>query len=306
MKANNWTLENIPDLSSKTIIVTGGNSGLGFESAKAFASKGAEVIIACRSKEKGEEAKDEIIKHTPYAKLKVMELDLMDNESVRMFASKFRSSHTQLNVLLNNAGIMMSPYQLTTDGFEHQMSTNYLGHFVLTALLMEILAKTPESRVVNVSSLAHKRGKMDFNNLLYQNIDGYSPFNAYARSKLSNLLFTYELQRYFELKAIDSIAMAAHPGVSQTELGRNIDKKLFFRILGPLLKVLVPSAEKGSLPQIRASTDPNVKGGEYYGPGGFMEMSGYPVLVKSNNNAHIEENAKKLWEENEKLTGIRY
>ena len=302
----NWTTEFIPDLNGKVIIVTGGNSGLGFESVKTFAGKGAEVILASRSKENGEKAKTEILEKVPDGKIEVAQLDLADLESVRRFVKNFQQKHSQLDVLLNNAGIMTTPYFTTKDGFEGQVGTNHLGHFALTGLLLPVLKKTPKSRVVNVSSMAHKQGKMDFNNLLFENGKGYSPMKSYGRSKLANLLFTYELQRFFESNNIDSISVAAHPGVSQTNLARHLEEKLFFKILYPVFKFMTQDAAAGALPQIRASVDPHVKGGEYYGPSGFNEMKGQPVKVQSNSTSHNAEDALKLWEVSEELTGVKF
>jgi NAD(P)-dependent dehydrogenase (short-subunit alcohol dehydrogenase family) len=301
-----WTTKEIPDLSGKVIIITGGNSGLGFWSVKAFAEKGAEVILASRSKENGEKAKAEVLKEVSEGKIEVAELDLADLGSVRMFAKNFQEKHTRLDVLLNNAGIMTTPYFKTKDGFEGQVGTNHLGHFALTGLLLPVLEKTPKSRVVNVSSMAHKQGKMDFSNLLFENGKGYSPMKAYGRSKLANLLFTYELQRFFEANDIDSISVAAHPGVSQTNLARHLEDKLFFKIFFPVFKFMTQSAEKGALPQIRASVAPHVMGAEYYGPSGFNEMKGHPVKVESNSASHNKEDAWKLWEVSEKLTGVKF
>lgn len=302
----NWTTEFIPDLSGKVIIVTGGNSGLGYWSVKAFAENGAEVILASRSKENGEKAKAEILNEVPKGNIKVAELDLTDLKSVRRFAENFQQNYSRLDVLLNNAGIMTTPYFTTKDGFEGQVGTNHLGHFALTGLLLPVIQKTPGSRVVNVSSMAHKQGKMDFSNLLFENGKGYSPMKAYGRSKLANLLFTYELQRFFEANNINSISVAAHPGVSQTNLARHLEDKLLFKILYPLFKVMTQDAEKGALPQIRASVDPHVKAGEYYGPSGFNEMKGQPVKVQSNSASHNAEDARKLWEVSEELTGVKF
>jgi NAD(P)-dependent dehydrogenase (short-subunit alcohol dehydrogenase family) len=302
----NWTTNNIPDLTGKVLIVTGGNSGLGFESVKAFTEKGAEVILASRSVEKGEKAKAEILQQYPEAKIKVAELDLADLDSVRRFAKNFQQNHNRLDVLLNNAGIMTTPYFTTKDGFEGQVGTNHLGHFALTGLLLPVLKKTPQSRVVNVSSMAHKQGKMDFSNLLFENGKGYSPMKAYGRSKLANLLFTYELQRFFEANNIDSISVAAHPGVSQTNLSRYLDEKWYFRMIHPLFNAIIQESKMGALPEIRAAVDPEVKGGEYYGPSGFNEMKGSPVKVQSNDRSHNVEDAKKLWEVSEKLTGVKF
>ncbi|MBW6533752.1 MAG: SDR family NAD(P)-dependent oxidoreductase [Mariniphaga sp.] len=302
----NWTTNNIPDLKGKVIIVTGGNSGLGYWSVKAFAEKGAEVVLASRSKENGEKAKTEILSEVPKGNIIVAELDLADLESVRRFAKNFQQKHSQLDVLLNNAGIMTTPYFKTKDGFEGQIGTNHLGHFALTGLLLPVIEKTSGSRVVNVSSMAHKQGKMDFDNFLFENGKGYSPMKSYGRSKLANLLFTYELQRFFESNKIESIAVAAHPGVSQTNLSRHLEDKLLFKILYPVFKIMTQDAEMGALPQIRASVDPHVKGGEYYGPSGFMELKGYPVKVQSNGLSHDVEDAKMLWEVSKELTGVKY
>lgn len=301
-----WTLDNAPDLSRKIMIVTGGNSGLGYESVKAFAMKGAQVILASRTMEKGEQAKAEIVAEVPEATINVMELDLADLESVRSFATTFSKQYNKLDVLLNNAGIMMSPYFKTKDGFEAQFGTNHLGHFALTGLLLDLLLKTPGARVVNVSSGAHKNGNMDFNNLQFENGAGYSSMKAYGRSKLANLLFTYELQRKLEAAGKDLISTAAHPGIAMTNLGRYLEKKWFVRLLLPLFKGLTQDQAMGALPQIRAAIDPNVKGGEYYGPDGKNERKGYPVIVPSNAASHDLDDAAKLWQESERLTGVAY
>ncbi|GAB1453963.1 oxidoreductase [Draconibacterium sp.] len=304
MKTENWTTGNIPDLTGKVIIVTGGNSGLGYESVKAFAEKGAEVILTSRSIEKGEAAKAKIGKVK--GKIEVMELDLMDFASIKGFAENFKKKYNRLDVLLNNAGIMTTPYFLTKDGLEAQNGTNHFGHFALTGQLFDLIKNTPKSRIVNVSSMAHKQGKMDFDNLLFENGKGYSPMKSYGRSKLMNLLFTYELQRKIKAAGIDSIAVAAHPGVSNTNLFQYLDKNFIFRLIKPLMSPFIQEQEMGALPEIRAAADPNVKGGEYYGPNGFNEMKGFPALVQSNKASHQLENAKKLWEVSEKLTGIKF
>ncbi len=302
----NWTIENIPNLTGKTVIVTGGNSGLGYESVKAFAGKGAEVILASRSTEKGEEAKKAILRDVPEGNIKVMQLDLGDLESVRTFASAFKQNHQKLDVLLNNAGIMMTPYFTTKDGFEGQLGTNHLGHFALTGLLMDNVLQTKGARIVNVSSGAHKNGTMDFSNLQYENGRDYKPMKAYGRSKLSNLLFTYELQRKLEAADKDAIAVAAHPGVAMTNLARHMEGRFLFKLLIPLFKRMAQDPAMGALPQVRASVDPSVKGGEYYGPDGKREYKGYPVVVPSNDASHNQVDAASLWEESEKLTGVKY
>ncbi len=304
MSNKKWTIKNIPDLKGKVIIVTGGNSGLGYESVKAFAQHGAEVILTSRSTEKGETAKSNIGKVK--GNITVLQLDLMDFASINSFTESFKKKYNRIDVLLNNAGIMTTPYFLTKDGLEAQCGTNHFGHFALTGQLFDVIKNTPDSRVVNVSSMAHKQGKMDFDNLLFENGKGYSPIKSYGRSKLMNLLFTYELQRKFEASGINSIAVAAHPGVSNTNLARYLEDKLIFKILKPLMSPFFQEAEKGALPEIRAAVDPTVKGGEYYGPNGFYEMKGYPVLVKSNAASHNLEDANKLWEISEKITGVKF
>lgn len=302
MRDLNWTAQNIPDLSGKLIIVTGGNSGLGYESVKAFAEKGAEVVLASRSVEKGELAKKEIGKTD--GKIVVMELDLASFESIKSFVSKFKKQYTKLDVLLNNAGIMTTPYFLTKDGLEAQNGINHFGHFLLTGLLFDLIQKTPASRIVNVSSSAHKQGKMDFDDPLFEGGKNYGTMKSYGRSKLSNLLFTYELQRKIEKHGIDTISVATHPGVAQTNLAAHLEGKLWFKLLMPLFKWISQSQAQGALPQIRAAVDPKVKGGEYYGP--HKGMTGDPIVVESNTASHNKEDAQKLWELSEKITGIQF
>ena len=306
MEIIHWTLKDIPNLEGKTIIVTGGNSGLGYEAVKALARKNATVIMACRSVSKGELAKKQILDITSKSHIVVMELDLADLNSIRSFVVKFKQNYAQLHVLLNNAGIMMVPYGLTKDGFEKQIGTNHLGHYALTGLLLDVLKVTPKSRVVNVSSIAHKQGLMDFDNLLYDKGIGYSPMKAYSRSKLSNLLFSYELQRFFEANNIDCVSVAAHPGVSDTNLFNHAANKWIMALLKPLFKFMVQPAAMGALPELRASVDATVKGGEYYGPDGKREMNGFPILVHSTPASHDKESARRLWDISQRLTNVVY
>ncbi|HKM92570.1 MAG TPA: oxidoreductase [Prolixibacteraceae bacterium] len=301
-----WNHNDIPDLQGKTIIVTGGNSGLGYESVKAFAQSGAKVVLACRDIIKGEKAKSEIMKAKPLGEIVVMKIDLMDLKSIRAFAQQFKSDFTQLDVLMNNAGIMATPNFKTNDGFEAQLGTNHLGHFALTGLLIDLIKATPNSRVVNVSSLAHKSGVIDFDDLMFERGRKFKSMRAYGQSKLANLLFTYELQRFFESNQFESIAVAAHPGGSNTRLASHLEENWFLRKLSPVLRGIMQSAAKGALPQLRASVDAGAKGGEYYGPGGFGEVFGYPVLVKSTPASHHLGDAKKLWKVSEKLTGVSF
>jgi NAD(P)-dependent dehydrogenase (short-subunit alcohol dehydrogenase family) len=301
-----WTAADIPDLSGKVIIVTGANSGIGYEAAKGFARKGAQTILACRSMDRARKALRQIQPEIPRASAGIIQLDLANLASVQQFADAFKAKYQRLDALVNNAGIMMPPYSKTVDGFESQFGTNYLGHFALTGLLIDLLLKTPNSRVVNVSSNGHRLGKIDFDNLMYEKGKNYSPQRAYGRSKLANLLFTYELQRRFEAIGADSISVAAHPGSADTNLGRYIEHKWYYKLLRPLIKRLEQTAAMGALPTIRATVDPDVKGGEYFGPGGFMEQKGYPVAVESNKASHNQADARRIWEVSERLTGVRF
>ena len=293
-----WTTENIPSLAGKTAIVTGSNSGIGFEAAKALAAKNAKVIMACRNTEKGEKAAAEIRSLYPGSNIIVAELNLGHLASVRTFAGNFLQENDRLDMLINNAGIMMPPYGKTTDGFELQFGTNHLGHFALTGLLLPLLLKTGESRVVNVSSSAHKAGKINFDDLGSE--QSYAKMKAYGQSKLANLLFTYELQRRFDAAGSGSIASAAHPGWSSTNLQRHSGT------LNWLNPVFGQKASMGALPTLRAATGTDVRGGDYYGPGGFMEMKGSPYRVESNDRSHDTETARQLWEVSEKMTGVSY
>ncbi len=306
MSNENWTTDNIPNLSGKVIIVTGANSGIGFETAKELARKGAHTILACRSMEKGNDAAQHIRAEIPNARLEPMVLNLSSLKSVRAFAESFKSAHDRLNVLVNNAGIMWVPYGKTEDGFERHFGTNHLGHFALTGLLLDVLLKTSGSRVVTVSSGGHRSGNMDFDNLMYEGGVGYVRHQAYGRSKLANLLFTFELQRHFDAVHANAIATAAHPGGSDTNLGRYVEDRWWFRLLRPLTAPITQSAAKGALPTMRAATDPGAKGGDYFGPGGFMEARGYPIKVECSKTARDVNLAKRLWKVSEELTGIHY
>ena len=300
-----WSSDDIPDLSGKTIIVTGGNSGLGFEAVKSFSAKGAETILACRNEQDGEYAKKKTLEERPSAKINVMILDLADLKSIHSFVGKIEEKYPKINVLLNNAGIVC-PYKKTKDGFEMQIGTNHLGHFALTGLLLHLLKNTKGSRVVNVSSLGHKFGKLDFDNFMFEK-GGYAIMKAYETSKLSNLLFTYELQRRFEKFNIDCIAVAAHPGVAKSNLSKYVTKKPLYKVgIAISNSIMSQNTSMVALPQIRASVDPLVKGGDYFGPGGFQEWKGYPVKVKSNDASYDLNNAKELWSISEKLTKVNY
>ena len=295
---NQWTSENIPDQSGRVAIVTGANSGIGYETARALAHKGATVIMACRSVEKGQVAAHKIQDEDPQGTVAVMALDLANLSSVRDFAEGFKREFQRLDLLINNAGVMMLPdYTKTADGFEMQFGTNHLGHFALTGLLLETISRTPGARVVMVSSTAERFGRMNFDNLNAE--QSYDKQAAYGQSKLANLLFTAELQRRFEAASMDAIAVAAHPGWTTTNLQRHTR----LRLLNP---IFAQGPEMGALPSLYAATSPDVRGGDYFGPGGFMQMRGYPTKVKPTDRSKDEADAKKLWEVSEELTGITF
>jgi NAD(P)-dependent dehydrogenase (short-subunit alcohol dehydrogenase family) len=306
MGMQKWTTHSIDSLEGKVMVVTGGNSGLGYESAKVFAEKGATVVIGSRSMEKANAAMRAIEKEVPHAVVHTIQLDLMDLKSVATFVKHFTAEFDRLDVLLNNAGIMMNPYTKTKDGFESQIGTNHLGHFALTGQLLPQIVATPHSRVVNVSSNAHKWGTMDFEDFLFANGNGYTPMKAYGRSKLANLLFTYDLQRKFDTHKIDSLSVAAHPGISTTNLGRHLEDKLLYKLLLPFAPIFTQKPSLGALPQIRAALDASVKPASYYGPGGFNQMKGAPVEVQSNDASHNRKDAEVLWKLSEELTGVKF
>jgi NAD(P)-dependent dehydrogenase (short-subunit alcohol dehydrogenase family) len=294
-----WTEEDIPAQTGKTAIVTGANTGIGFETARSLAEKGARVVLAVRSVEKGEQAAEKIREKYADADLRASELDLADLASVATFAENFKEDYQKLDLLINNAGVMVPPYTKTKDGFELQFGTNHLGHFALTAHLLDILEKADNARVITVSSLAHNRGELDFEDLDWEN-RSYAAWRAYADSKLANLYFTYELNRKLENYGFETIAVAAHPGGTSTDLARHSTfMNLFASILGQ-------SAAMGALPTLRAATDENVKGGEYYGPDGFSEFYGHPVRVDSSKISKDEMLAERLWKVSEEMTGIEY
>jgi len=297
MSNEKWTTENIPNQKGKIAVVTGSSSGIGYEAARVLANKGAELIIAVRNKEKGEKAVQKIQSQNSEAKVSLMILDLADLKSVEKFAKEYNENYSKLDLLINNAGVMMPPYGKTKDGFELQFGTNHLGHFALTGHLLELLKKTSNSRVVNVASGAHNWGNLDFNDLNWENRK-YKPGRAYGDSKIANLYFTYEMNN--QLNGTDISVSAAHPGWTATELQRH---SRLFKFLNNFFAM---SIEQGTLPTLRAATDEGVQGGDYFGPDGMREMRGYPIKVESNNLSHDKEIAKKLWEVSEQLTNIKY
>lgn len=297
-----WTTAAIPDQTGRTAVITGANTGLGFETAAALAAKGANVVLTVRNLDKGKDAADRITKRHPGASVTLQEGDLASLESIRAAAAQLRSNHNSIDLLINNAGVMFTPKSTTKDGFELQFGTNHLGHFALTGLLLDRLLPTPGSRVVTVSSVGHRiRAAIHFDDLQWER--SYSRVGAYGQSKLANLLFTYELQRRLAPRGT-TIAAAAHPGGSNTELMRNMPAAL--RVATAAMAPLFQGADMGALPTLRAATDPDVLGGQYFGPDGFGQMRGYPKVVSSSDQSHDESLQRRLWEVSEKLTGVVY
>jgi len=294
--SNHWTTNDIPNQEGRLVMVTGANSGLGFETSKAMAAKGAEVIMACRNMEKGEAAEGAILGDVPDAKLRLMALDLADLESVRAFAAAFRAEYTKLDILFNNAGVMAVPKMKTAQGFEMQFGTNHLGHFALDSLLIDLLIGTPDSRVVTVSSYAHFFGRIHFDDLNRDKF--YFTWLVYSQSKLANLLFAYELQRRLAKQGGNTISVAAHPGYAATNLQHS---SALFTFLNPIMG---QSQAMGALNSLYAATHPALRGGEYIGPDGFLAQHGYPHLAHSSKRSHDKAAAHKLWEVSSELTGV--
>lgn len=294
-----WTIDNIPDQSGKIVLITGGNSGIGLEAARVMSLKNAEVILTARSTENGKKAADRIKAEYPAAKVTWMVLDLADLQAVRAFSAAFHEKYQRLDILMNNAGVMYPASRTETkDGFELQFGTNHLGHFALTALLLDILKNTPESRVVTQSSIAHTMiGNVHLQDLNWEK--SYSRTQAYSQSKLANLLFTYELDRRLKKHGWNVHALAAHPGVTNT----NLFKTSGFNALA---KLITQPVELGALPILRAATEPGLKGAEYMGPEGIAGLKGHPVPVRSTRTSHDEEMAKELWTASERLTGLKF
>jgi NAD(P)-dependent dehydrogenase (short-subunit alcohol dehydrogenase family) len=303
-----WTIDQIPDLSGKTAIVTGANSGLGFETASELARNGAQVVLACRDLAKAAVTAGVIRANHPHAAVESMRLDLADLESVRGFAEKFLAGHRNLHLLCNNAGVMALPLRRTADGFEMQFGTNHLGHFALTGLLLERLTQTPGARIVTTSSTAHKIGRMDFDDL--QSERSYSRWRAYGQSKLANLLFAYELQRRLSANAADTRSLACHPGYAATNLqaaGPRMDESSWMeRATEWANSVFAQSATMGALPTLYAATAPDAQGGDYIGPSDYFESWGHPKKVQSNARSHDAEASRQLWDISETLTGVRF
>jgi len=300
-----WIEKNVPDQSDRLAIVTGSNTGLGYDNARALAARGAKVVMAVRDTAKGEEAAARIRKLTPGAEVTVHKLDLGSLTSVRTAGAELAAAHPRIDLLINNAGVMYPPKSTTADGFELQFGTNHLGHFALTGLLLKNLLPVDNSRVVVVASIAHKiKAKIDFDDLHWEK-RSYDKVASYGQSKLANLMFAYDLQRRLTAAKAKTIAVAAHPGVAATELSRHVPGYELPGVAWLFGKVLNTS-EVGALATLRAATDPNVKGGQYWGPDGFREMRGYPELATSSEQSRDEAIQERLWKVSEELTGVTY
>jgi NAD(P)-dependent dehydrogenase (short-subunit alcohol dehydrogenase family) len=298
MQKTNWMVNNISDQTGRVVVITGSSSGIGYEAARVMANKNATVIIAVRNQQKGDSALQKIKAQNANANVLVMILDLADLSSVKKFADDFKQNYSRLHLLINNAGVMMPPYSKTADGFELQFGTNHLGHFALTAHLFDIIKNTANSRIVNVSSAAHKYGRINFDDLNWEK-RSYKGMRSYGDSKIANLYFTYELNRKIKEKD-NPMVTAAHPGWTATELQRHSG---LFEFMNSFFAMKI---EQGTLPTLRAAFDEKAQSGDYFGPDGWQEWRGYPVKVASNKLSHNEEISKKLWDISEKLTNVKF
>lgn len=302
-----WTSEDIQKLDGKKIVVTGANSGIGFEATKKFAMNGAEVIMACRDLDKAGEAREEILEEIGDADIKVSKLDLADLSSVKDFADEYRANHEELDVLCNNAGIMGIPREETDNGFEKQMGVNHLGHFALTAHLFDLVEEA-EGRIVTQSSGMHKQGDIDFDDFMME--ESYDPWKAYSNSKLANLLFAYQLDLKLRHNDMDSKSLAVHPGYANTRLQEKAGESRGSSIMKYAARtantIFAQSPEKGALPMLYAATEDDVGGGDFIGPGGLMNMRGYPEKQRSSQDSYNMEEAEKLWKISEELTGVNF
>lgn len=301
--SSSWTPEQMPDQTGRTAVVTGANSGLGLVSARELARHGAHVVMACRSMDKAERAAEQIRGQVPGASLELRELDLASLAGVRAFAEALRTDHPAIELLLNNAGIMMPPRQLTEDGFELQFGTNHLGHFALTGLLLEALQAGDAPRVVTVSSIEHRPGRIEFDDLQRER---YGPRSAYQQSKLANVLFGLELDRRLRAAGSPLLSVLAHPGYSDTNLQRTGPTGLMRGLLEVGNRLVAQSMDQGARPQLYAATAPGVLGGEFYGPTGPGELRGKVGLVRPVRAGRDEQAAARLWSISEELTGVTY
>ncbi|MBU9711200.1 oxidoreductase [Evansella tamaricis] len=290
-------------MTKKIVVITGANSGLGLETAKYFISTGNIVVMAVRDVIKGETAKQKLLQLFPKGNMDVLYLDLTKLSSVHAFVGEFKQKYNNLDLLINNAGVMIPPFTKTEDGFELQFGANHLGHFALTGLLLPLLEKSTAPRVVTLSSIAHRNGIINFDNLDGSN--GYKAMKFYSQSKLANLLFAKELDDRLKRNNFKTISLAAHPGISSTNLFK-LGKEKNPWYIKPLMNLFAQSAEKGALPTIMAATDTKLAGGEYIGPDGKGNRKGNPAIEVPNKNVYQKETMERLWEISEQLTSVRY
>lgn len=292
-----WTTADMPDQTGRVAVVTGANTGVGLATARALAKAGATVVLACRDQARADAAAAETGGEPVL-------LDLGSLASVRAGAERVIAQHQRVDLLINNAGVMMTPRGRTQDGFELQIGINHLGHFALTGLLLPAMLAVPGSRIVTVSSNAHRVGEINFDDL--NSRDRYRPVAAYAQSKLANLLFAYELQRRLAAAKALPISVAVHPGSARTELARDTARIMRWGLSSPLMSWMVQDSDQAALPSLRAATDPAVRGGDYYGPDGWNGFKGHPVRTASAPRSHDAAAARRLWEKSERLTGVAY
>ena len=299
-----WSSGSIPDLSGRDIIVTGANHGIGFEAAKALALKGAEIVLAVRNSDKGERAAEMIRRERSDAAARVMSLDLASLDSVSRFAADYSAGKGKLDLLINNAGVMLPPYSKTADGFEQQLGINHLGHFALTAHLLPLIRVTPFSRIVTVSSIAARKAKIDFDNL--DGSKGYHHMKFYRQSKLANLLFAIELNRRLADSGSTAISVAAHPGISATNILSRGSGREMGRFVRQVMMIVAQTAECGALCTLYAATNPDLRGGEFIGPAGAANWKGCPVATSDGTRLFNGDLSARLWSVSESLTGVKY
>lgn len=299
-----WTERDVPDQSGRVAVVTGSNTGLGFDTARVLAERGAHVVLAVRSVDKGEEARANILRSLPDAKVSTQRLDLGSLDSLHTASTELRTAYPRIDLLINNAAVAFPPKTTTPDGFELQFATNHLGHFALTGLLLDSMLGVDGARVVVVASLDHKLGgAIHFDDLQWER--RYSSALAYAQSKLANLMFCYAFHRRLIRAAAPLMTVTAHPGYTKSDLFRNMGKPVQ-ALMRFSDRFIGQDPAKGALPQLYAATMPDVQGGQYWGPNGFMEMAGYPTLVRSSKKSYDHEVQERLWGVSEELTGVTY
>ncbi len=297
-----WTLDQVPQQKGRLAVVTGANIGLGFETAMALVAKNCDLVLACRNMEKAEAAKATIHAKYPKAKVTCMQLDLSSLKSVRAFATAFAEKYSRLDLLINNAGIMMPPYSLSEDGFESQFAANYIGHFALTGQLLPLIVKTPGARIVSLSSMAHRWGNIRFDDPNFKN--GYNKREAYGQSKIACLMFAYEMNRRLQKAGCSTLSVAAHPGVAYTNLTQHMPK--FVNLFAPLMGIVLNNATDGALPTLYAALGDDIHGGDYCGPKDMQQMRGAPIKVGSNRASRDEKAAAKLWAMSEVMSGVKF